>query len=415
MTKATFYDDTKEILVWNTLDHIYDTLWRNSFWYNDIANHSYKELVNMLNTITVEYPLENKEQWETYMINYNKVINQYIKKETQPMMRELLQIKNDKIIVPIKLYVILSLNGLIKCTLDTLWYYAQPTYIRAEKFREWYEKKLVKKADFITRLVSMGNYEQKFFFDEEDYNNMKREFWHLENNEMYHIPEDPTIKKFNEILYWIQAKKQGTPFQPVYTTFLNIHKLAEKTDVLSQWWEWQHYSLDYIIFLYLFTDKKPCLVITKDYWNVEVWYWSEIFLSDTHDIESLYIRQWMSTIIINSFFSTDTLVQHHWSKNIMDIWKEKYKEININKDISKDKMNKLIKYMTEQLRWHNKTEFYINTKHQQPDAITTIITQSDPKRFRETEQSIEWNIISIEEKPLPKKWKQRIYKSKTKL
>ncbi len=76
---------------------------------------------------------------------------------------------------------------------------------------------------------------------------------------------------------------------------------------------------------------------------------------------------------------------------------------------------KVAKFMEEQTTRYEKVEFYIGTKAKKLDFIIIHVTQKNPKKFHDTKKSLPWEYIGTNEKPLPKKGLQRIFKSKVKI
>ncbi len=418
MTHVNFFDDTCEILVWNAVDLIIDTKSPQQFFYDSLLEDKYRDLVDAINEMVVIMPIEDQKEGESMLKNYKRLTKQHIQSWLRKHLLSKVQLQDNKIIVPLKLYVVLLIEWYMKIHLDTLWYFAtlNPITAKLDSTAE-HNKTLQKYSQLFTSIICRASYETHYFFNEKVYSLLKGMFNSIQNSAKATGPFKWESFLLRELLTGIEATQNKQRYESTNYPPTLLENLSVGCEIVKERREWQHYTLDYIIFSTLFLNAPPLIIISKDCWNIEVWIGYELLLTNDSSLNKMFIEHWVNFLLINPFrWLLDTIQQfsNEESKNILQKWKEKYAEIWNTTAPLEEKMSKLISYITKQLHTHEKIEFAITTKFQEPDSITSIITQSDPKKFHSTQMSFD-HPPEVKIKPLPWWKERRIYTGKKNL
>lgn len=418
MTHVDFYDDTCEILVWNAVDLIIDENLPQQFFYDSLLEDNYKNLVKSINDMVVVMPVEDKEEWKTFLKNYTRIAEMHIQSDLKDYLLNKLVLKEDKVIIPLKLYVALKIEWSLRLHLDTLWYFATLNRITAnlDSTKE-HNKALEKYSQLFTSIICRASYETHYYFNEKTYWLLKGIFGDIQKSIKSLGPLKWESFLLRELLTGIEATQNKQKYLSENYPQHLLENLSIGCEIRKDRWEGQHYTLDYIIFSTLFLNSPPLIIISKDCRNVEVWIWYEIVLTNDTSLNKMFIEHWMNFLLINPFrWLLDSIHQFSTKESIdiLQAWREKYKELWETNSSSEEKINKLVSYIEKQLAVYDKVEFFITTKNKQPDGITSIVTQVDPKKFYSTQTSFD-NPPEIEIKPLPAWKEKRIYKGKKKI
>ncbi len=172
----------------------------------------------------------------------------------------------------------------------------------------------------------------------------------------------------------------------------------------------------YIAFCFLFLDDRHFIFSTNHLIEEKKELFMDRLFVDEKKLSEI-LKKWIDGYITN--INIDDLkikVKENQSDDFIEL-KSKIREsyYSIKWDNNNELLEKAKNFIEEQINKFDKAEFYIGTKDKKIDFINTIVTQNDPKKFHETKIKLPWEYIGSEEKPLPKKGQQRIYRSKTKL
>ncbi len=212
------------------------------------------------------------------------------------------------------------------------------------------------------------------------FNKKKREELHLTDT-MSRSPE--SIRSFKE------SKGEDNYYQEGE----EIKKQVQYNEHLTP-----HRKMEYISFISLLSDEPLYFLVDTDGSSFHIVSGTKL---------SKYIQSVSIVQRINSFLD---IGQTEW-RLLLEKLKEIYNQVNMDNKLRE----KVMTHMEEQLKTLPKIEFHLSTKHKKIDSIINIVTENNPKNFHKTQKKLPWEYIGFEEKILPEKWKQRIYKSKTKL
>lgn len=415
MTQIHFYDDTEELLVWNAVDVIIQENSMDSAFYDAIE--WYDEIIDMINEIVVIVDTDSFMKRDEMVENYKEAIKKYIQTNLQDYFLSKIKVEFYKITVPLKVYLIINIKWSLKIALDNLWYYKNlNTKTVNLKFTADHNNLIEKYADFYTKLICKCSISTHYFFCPDIYKMLKEEFQYLEdpNIREKRTIGDYKVPQLRELLRALECyndwKKVQTLSRPRKFVSSIIKEWACK--IVKEEWEPQNYTFNYIIFSLLFLKRPPLIVITKDYSNVELWIWYELYLTDTDSLIKDFVKTWSDFLVINPFQRIEKIVEEDTDEKWKDLLKEqreKYQEFWEENCSLDEKLDKCKNFMKQKLKEYDKIEFMVTTKHNEPYWITQIVTQCDPKKFHSTEESFSnpVKVTSI------KQWKKqrRIYKS----
>ena len=152
MTRIAFFDDNKEILVGNVVDHIVD----EKLWFcpefHDLDK--YPEIASFFNDILVDVEVDDEKLRDTMVFNYKQCAELFIKKKEKKLLLDKVKVEWTKIIVPLKLYLCIDIKWTIFNELDTIWYFTNLNLDTAKtQFFKKYHKKINEYAIVYTKLI----------------------------------------------------------------------------------------------------------------------------------------------------------------------------------------------------------------------------------------------------------------------
>lgn len=415
MTRIAFFDDNKEILVGNVVDHIVD----EKSWFcpefHDLDK--YPEIASFFNDILVDVEVEDEKLRDTMVFNYKQCAELYIKKKEKKLLSDKIRVEWTKIIVPLKLYLCIDIKWTIFNELDTIWYFTNLNLDTAKtQFFKKYYKKINEYAIAYTKLICKENIETHYLFHNspDTYFLLKKQFECLTHgyptyNENYWW----LIWWLKEILRGLEAGKKGkkitTKFIPSYH-YTRLWK-TDFCEIVHEEYEGFNSMLNFVLFLSLFVWITPIIFITKWMYNVELSYGYDIYIIDKNSLNSEILKSGFGWLVINCFSRLSKWILNRVDESCKEMFqklKNEYKTLWEEKSTVEEKLGKLSEYMASALKEYPKVDFHITTKHNQPQYIAIDVTQCDPKQFYSTEQSLWWN-VDYENKILPGWKKKRIF------
>lgn len=327
MAIVHFYNDTKEILVGNTV-------W--SLNKQDIVNFDFVQellqdnsIMGLINSIYVSEHAPTTYDKISYMNDYVECIKKFIKEDEQKQLLSNLKTntwEND-ILVPLKAYVLLEIRWGFLHKLDTFGYCKSfKEECSDDAFRTEYMKRVKKQADIYTKLYCRSNMEWHYYLSDELYSKAKETFWALENLSIY----DAILKQW-------ELKKLGTFLDNVRAIYnwdkkvlnlLWIHTKKDDVEINETEWEWTSTWLDMSILLLLFTDIIPLIYIRRNFEDDGIW-----LLYDVYDIDNLsfneeILQSGFDGIIINPFIEFRNFIKNGGEKRewVIEEIKAKYKD-----------------------------------------------------------------------------------------
>ena len=417
MANVYFFDDTEELVVWNAVDLILpDECFEDAF-YDSIE--WYEEILDLINDIAVVVDTDSFIERDEIVNNYKEAIKTYIKTDLQDYLLSKIKIDWYKITVPFKVYLIINIKWSLKLGLDNLWYYKWLNTDNVKEEFTWKHNNLIEEyADFYTKLICRCTISTHYIFCSDIYKMLKEKFQYLESPKLWEtwILHDKKLPQLREFLRALESYDSWKKVEMMWFAkdFIPAIVEAKAYKIIKEDYEVHHYTLDYIIFSILFMRKAPLIVITREYGNIELSAWYNIYLTNKEWLIKNFINSGSSFFVLNPFQWLDNLIEEDtdevW-KNIIKERREKYQEIYTENSSLDEKLEKCKQFMKEKLKQYEKIEFFITTKHGQPYAITQEVTQCDPKKFHLTSESFS-NPVSYTSKT-NEKWKEkRIYHSK---
>lgn len=416
MARVKFYDDTEELLVWNAVDLIIPEDSIEWAFYDSVE--WYEEFLDVINDIVVVVDTDSFIQRDNIVDNYKEVIRKYIKSDLQDYFLSKIKVDAYKITVPFKVYIIINIKWCLKFSLDNLWYYKNlNTESVEEEFTNEHNNLLEEYTDFYTKLICRCTISTKYFFCTDIYQMLKEKFQYLENPQLWEwwTLHDHNIPQLREFLRALENYDNWKKVKMLWFAKKFIPEIVDAWayKIVKDEYEPHHYTLDYIIFSLIFMRKAPLIVITRDFDNVELSVWYNVYLTDNETLIKKFINLWSNFIVVNPFQWIGNVVDEDtdekW-KNLIKEFREKYQEIYVENTSMDKKLDKCLDFMKLKLGEYEKIEFHITTKNHQPYSIIQIVTQCDPEKFHSTEESFS-NPVTYESK-MDEKWKKkRIYRS----
>lgn len=416
MTSVHFFDDTEELLVGNAVDLILPEDSVDSAFYDNI--NGYEEIINMINDIVVVVDTQSFIERDKMVENYKYATKTYINPDMQDFFLNKIKVDFYKITVPFKIYLIINISWAFNLFLDNLWYYKNLNLENIEDDFVIKHNNLIQEyADFYTKLVCKCTIATHYYLYSDIYKRIKEDYEYLEQPKLWitWILHDHKLPLLREFLWWLECYDRWEKVKMMWWAKDFVPPIVEAWAYKIEKEEYKnhHFVLDYIIFSLIFLKKAPLLIVSKEYINIELWIWYDVYLTNNEWIIKEFVNSWSSFVVINPFQGLDKLIEEEtdekW-KSIIKEWREKYQEIRNDKSSTEEKVDKCMKFICEQLKTYEKVEFKINTKNQQPYSITQIVTQCNPDKFYETKESFTNPVktTSIED---PGKKERRIYES----
>ncbi len=417
MAQIHFYDDTEELLVWNAVDLIIPDNSVESAFYDSID--WYEEIIDMINDIVVIVDTDSFIVRDKMVENYKDAIKRYISSDMQKFFLDKIKVDVYKITVPFKVYLIINISWAFRLFLDNLWYYKN---LNAENLDDDFINKhnnlIQEYAEFYTKLVCKCTISTHYYFCSDIYNMLKKDYQYLENPQLWvtWVLHDHKLPWLREFLWALECYDRWEKVKMIWRAKKFIEPIVEAWayKISKEEYENHHFVLDYIIFSLIFLRKVPLLIITKEYQNIELWMWYDIYLTNNEWLIRDFTDSWSSCLVINPFQWLEKLIEENtdekW-KGIIEEWREMYKNIREEQTTLEEKVEKCLGFICDKLKQYEKVDFQINTKNHQPYTITQIVTQCNPDKFYETKESFTNPVktTTIEE---PWKKEKRIYESK---
>ena len=171
----------------------------------------------------------------------------------------------------------------------------------------------------------------------------------------------------------------------------------------------------YILFNMIFLEQRYAIFCAWERIQTSSWPISDRCLIDKEMMNELYDYGNSGTIIMCSLpfstfnnFMTDKKSFEALKKDI----KASYNDLYATTASLQDNLQKVTQYMEKQMQEYWKIEFYVGTKNRDVSFVQDIVTQTDPKKYHETQEKLYWG-SPIEKRDIHEKGRTKVFKKKT--